>query len=224
MELINYWKVVKRRWLLIIVPAVVVLIFGIATYQPPTTTYNVGIQYLVSQPPSEAAETQDEARYYNWLASEYIVNGLADWTTGNLFKTAVSQQLATQGIEVPASAIGVVADNVRSKLVISITYHDPEILAAMIEAVTVVLQEQNANALPQIDEETAVLIQPLDEPIINPISAGIRSQLDLPLRFIAALLAGFGLAFIVEYLDPTIKERAELQTIGFEILGEIPKK
>ncbi len=223
MELRNYWKVLKRRWLLILIPTVVVLVYGIATYQPPTTTYNVGIQYLVSQPPSEAATTQDEARYYNWLASEYIVNGLADWTTGNLFKTAVSEKLAEQGIEVPAAAVGVVADNVRSKLVISITYHDPEVLAAMIDAVTEVLQDQNADALPQIDEDTAVLIQPLDEPIINPISAGIRSQLDLPLRIIAALLAGFGLAFVVEYLDPTIREREELLTIGFEILGEIPK-
>ena len=223
MELMQIWKVVRRRWLFILIPTAVVLIFGIITYQQPVTIYNVGIQYLVSQPPSEAAETQDEARYYNWLASEYIVNGLADWTSGNLFKTAVSQQLSEQGVEVPASAIGLVADNVRSKLVISMTYHDPDVLAQMIDAVTVVLQEQNAT-LPQIDEETAVLIQPLDEPIINPISAGIRSQLDLPLRVIAALLAGFGLAFVVEYLDPTLRERDELLTMGFEILGEIPRK
>lgn len=224
MELRQIWQVIKRRWLLMVIPTVIVLGYVIATYQAPAVAYNVGIQYLVSQPPSEAAETNDEARYYNWLASEYIVNGLADWATGNRFKTAVSQELANQGIDVPARAIGVVADNVRSKLVISTSYGDPDTAGAIMAAITTVLTEQNADALPQIGAETAVLIQPLDDPVINPISAGIRSQLDLPLRVLAALLAGFGLAFVVEYFDPTIREKEEISSLGFDILGEIPKK
>jgi capsular polysaccharide biosynthesis protein len=36
-------------------------------------------------------------------------------------------------------------------------------------------------------------------------------------------LAGIGLALLVEYLDPTIRDRQELQELGLEILGEIPK-
>lgn len=223
MALINYWKVIRRRWLVVLIPTLVVLIFAVVTYRPPTISYNVGITYLVGQPPSEATLTEDEERLYNWQASEYIVNGLADWVNGNRFKTAVSQELAAKSIEVPPGSIGMVADNVRSTMLISITYPDADILANIIEATTTVLNEQHVAALPQIETETAVIIVPVDDPIINPISAGIRSQLDIPLRLVAAVLSGLGLAFIIDYLDPTIRERQEIQALGLNILGEIPK-
>ena len=206
-----------------VIPAVVVLIIGIVTYQPPPVLYNVGVSYSVSEAPSPAADTEDEERYYTWLGSEYVVNGLADWISGNRFKTAVSAQLAQDGIEVPPGAIGVVADNVRSKLLVSITYHDPEVLAAIIAATTTVLTEQNADALPQLRGETAVLV-PIDDPIINQIPNGIRSQLDLPLRIIVGLIVGIALGLVIEYFDPTLRERGELEALGLPILGEIPRK
>jgi capsular polysaccharide biosynthesis protein len=224
MELRYYWKLFKRRWLLVVLPAIVVLAIGLATYQSPPPVYNVGVRFLVAQPPAEGADTADEQRYYNWLASEYIVNGLADWVKGGTFATAVSQELATQGLDVPAGAIqgSLAADNARSMLIISLTYGDGEVLAAMMDAVAVVLQEQNS-ILPQLDGETAVLVQ-LDQPIVNQIPAGIRSQLDLPLRILLALGAGVGLALLVEYFDPTIRERDELTKLGLPVVGEIPKK
>ena len=224
MELRQYWKLFKRRWLLVFLPAVVVLAIGLATFQSPPPVYNVGVRFLVSQPPSEGADPADEQRYYNWLASEYIVNGLTDWVKGGTFATAVSQELAAQGLDVPAGAIqgGLAADNARSMLIVSLTYGDGEVLAAMMAAVAKVLQEQNS-VLPQLDGETAVLVQ-LDQPIVNQIPAGIRSQLDLPLRILLALGAGVGLALLIEYLDPTIRERDEIEKLGLPIVGEIPKK
>lgn len=221
MELKQIWKIILRRWWLIVIPAAVVLVWGVVTYQAPTVSYNVGVRYSVGQAPAETAVTVDEEQYYNWLGSEYVANGLADWVNGNGFRTLVSQRLATQGIDVPAGAMGIVADNARSTLLVSVTYADGEVLDEVITAVTATLIEQN-NALPQISDP--VQIYPLDEPIINPISAGIRSQLDVPIRILAALIAGFALAFAVEYLDPAIRERDELDTLGLEILGEIPRK
>ncbi len=224
MELRHYWIIFKRRWLLVVLPAIVVLAIGLATYQSPPPVYNVGVRFLVAQTPSEGAAAADEQRYYNWLTSEYIVNGLTDWVKGGAFATAVSQELAAQGFDVPPGAVqgSLAADNARSMLIISLTYGDSEVLTAMMDVVAVVLQEQNS-ILPQLDGETAVLVQ-LDQPIVNQIPAGIRSQLDLPLRILLALGAGVGLALLVEYLDPTIRERDELTKLGLPVVGEIPKK
>ena len=36
--------------------------------------------------------------------------------------------------------------------------------------------------------------------------------------------AGLILAFLVDYLDPTVRERKELEAMGLPIMGEIPKK
>ena len=225
MELRAYWTVVRRRWPLIVIPAIVVLIVGLATYRTPPTTYNAGIRFLVGQTPAELAAESDEERYYNWLASEYVVNALTDWVQGNQFGELVRQELARGGIEVPPGAVqaGLVADNARSVFTLSLVYGDPAVLPEMMDAAITVLQEQNTSALPQLGGEPAILV-PLDDPVVNALPPGIRSQLDLPLRIGLALAAGAGLAFLVDYLDPTVRSRREVESIGIAILGEIPKK
>jgi len=208
-----------------LIPAIVVLIVGVATWRPAPVVYNAGVRFIVGQPPGAAAADADEQRYYNWLTSEYIVNGLTDWVRGGKFAEAVSKYLATQGYNVPAGAIqgGLAADNTRSMMTLSLTAGDPEQLAWMLDGVIVVLTRDNAAALPQLGGETAVLTQ-LDEPVINPIAAGIRNQLDLPLRVALAILAGLGLALLAHYMDPTVRERAEIEKVGLPVIGEIPRE
>ncbi len=198
---------------------------GLLSYRPASPAYNAGVRFIVGQPPGAAAADLDEQRYYNWLTSEYIVNGLTDWVRGGNFAAAVSARLAAQRIDVPPGVIqgGLAADNARSMLTISLTAGDPDTLAAMLNGVIAVLTEENAAALPQLGGQTAVLTQ-LDEPVVNPISAGLRSQLDLPLRVALALAAGVGLALLAHYLDPAVRDRAEVERAGLPILAEIPKE
>jgi capsular polysaccharide biosynthesis protein len=126
---------------------------------------------------------------------------------------------------VPAGAIqgGLAVDNVRSMLLISLSANDPQLLEEMMAAAVVVLTEQNAVALPQLGGESALLVQ-LDEPIVNQVPAGLRAQLELPVRVARAVIAGVGLAFLVEYLDPTLRDRLELEALGLRLMGEIPKR
>ncbi|MFO7664744.1 MAG: hypothetical protein R6X18_19445 [Chloroflexota bacterium] len=223
MELRQYWIILRRRWLLAIIPALIVLALGLVTYQPPPPAYNAGVRFIVGQPPGAEATASDQERYYNWLGSEYIVNGLTDWIQGGKFSEAVSVYLATQGIDMSAGAIqgGLAADNARSMLTVSQTGADRLRVEQMIGGVIVVLTEQNAQALPQLGGERAILTQ-LDDPVVNPISAGLRNQLDLPLRIALALIAGMGLALLAHYLDPTVRDRTELEAMGIPIIGEIP--
>lgn len=212
-----------RRWLLVLIPPLVVGLFSAVTFQPPPAPgFNVGVNFLVAQPPSPGAELADQERYYNWLSSEYIVNGLTDWAVSGSFKTAVSTQLATEGIEVPPGSFSVAAENVRSRLQISIQHGEAETLSHIVNAAIMVLREQNADALPQLGGETAVLTL-LDEPIVTPLPRSLGSLLDIPLRLAIGLAAGLGVALLVEYVDPTIRSREEAEAMGFVILGEIPK-
>ncbi len=225
MELRQLWKIIRRRWVLALIPAVVVLALGVATWRPAPPAYNAGVRFVVGQPPGAAAAEFDEQRYFNWTTSEYIVNGLTDWVRGGKFAEAVSKRLAAQGIDVPAGAIqgGLAADNARSMLTISLTSGDATQLEQMLGGVIAVLTEDNAGALPQLGGENALLTQ-LDEPVVNPIGAGIRSQLDLPLRVALALVAGLGLALLAHYLDPTVRDREEVARAGLAVLAEIPRE
>jgi capsular polysaccharide biosynthesis protein len=226
MELRQLWRIFRRRWLVAVIPALVVLVLGILTYNPPGSFYSVGVRFIVGQEPTTAAATEDEERYYNWLTSEYIVNGLTDWIRGERFAAAVSAQLLQEGLDISAGEIrgGLSADNTRSMMTVILNSgRDQATVDKMINAIIAVLISQNAEALPQLGDEPATLVQ-LDTPIINQIMPGIRDQLDLPLRLALALGAGIGLVFLVEYLDPTVRGRDELEAAGWVVLGEIPKK
>ncbi len=208
-----------------LIPAAVVLLLGLVTYEAPAPAYTTGVRFIAGQTPAPQTDLKDEDRYYNWLTSEYIVNGLTDWVRGGEFAAAVSERLREQGHEIPPAAVqgGLVADNTRSMLTLSLSSGDPQGLALIMEGVIDVLTTQNAQALPQLGGDTAQLTQ-LDQPVVSPAPAGIRGRLELPLRILLALFVGVGLALLVEYLDPTYRDRQELQELGLAILGEIPKK
>lgn len=219
-----FFAIFRRRWLLVLIPPLVVALFSAVTYKPPPAPgYNVGVNFLVAQPPTPSAELADQERYYNWLSSEYIVNGLTDWAVSGSFKTAVSNQLTQEGLGVPPGSFSVGAENVRSRLQISIQHGNAETLAQIVNAAITVLREQNADALPQLGGETAVLTL-LDEPIVTPLPRSLSTLLDIPLRIAIGIAAGLGLALLVEYLDPTIRSREEAEAMGLAVLGEIPKK
>lgn len=223
MELKHYWRILQRRWWLLLLPPLLVAAVSLATYQPPASPgFNVGVNFLVSQTPAETEQNIDQNQYYNWLDSEYIAGGLTDWANATRFKTAVSAQLAQNNIDVPAHTFAVFADNVRSKVQLSIQHADADTLAHIMNAAIIVLSEQNGQALPQLGGETAVIVL-LDDPVVTPLAAGLRNQLDLPLRLLLALAAAIGLAFLLEYLDTTIYHREEIDKLGLPLLGEIPK-
>ena len=69
MELRRYWTILRRYWLLALIPAALVLALGLATWRPAPTVYNAGVRFLVGQPPGAAAAESDEQRYYNWLGA-----------------------------------------------------------------------------------------------------------------------------------------------------------
>jgi capsular polysaccharide biosynthesis protein len=225
MELRRFWQVLRRRWLLVLIPALAVLVLGLLTYRRPAPVYTTWARFIAGQTPTPGTDLKDEQRYYNWLTSEYIVNGLTDWVRGGEFAAAVSGYVAAKGQDIPATAIqtGLTADNARSMLTLSLSGDDARQLALMMEGVISVLTTQNAVALPQLGGENALLTQ-LDEAAVTPAPPSLRSRLELPLRLVLALLAGVGLALLVEYLDPTLRDRREVQELGLAILGEIPEQ
>ncbi len=225
MELRVYWQLLKRRWLWVIIPAVVVLVVVLLTYDRPAPIYNAGVRFIVGQEPTEAAGLSDEERLANWKTSEYVVNTLADWVRGGQFAELVSATLADEGIGVEPQSIvgGTVSDSTRSMMVLSMNYHDPVILEHMLNTAGQVLKEENNKGLPQLGGIPAELVQ-LDEPIVNQVPPGITQQLELPLRIGLALIAGIGLAFLIDYLDPSIRDRKEVEALGIPVIVEIPRK
>jgi len=224
MELRTYWKILIRRWWLVVAPAAVVILYVAATYAPPGPVYQVVMRFAAGTKPAGLSEEYD--RYYPWLTSEYIANGLADVTETGTFAQAVASRLAEAGHKVAPGTIqpAIVTDNAQSILVVYLTWPDAEQIIAVAEAITAELTGNGAAYFPQLAGiEPAV--RPLDIPVPVLLPPGLRTQLMGPAIKIG-LAAGLGvaLALLWHYLDPTVREAAELDALGLVVLAEIPRR
>ncbi len=225
MELRGLWKIVRRRWWLIALPALAALAYAVYGYLkvPPAGGYSTSIHFTAAQPPRGGDTLYEDTRYYPWLASEYVVNALTDWVRTNSFAREVSAVLAAEGRDIPAWAIqgNLAVDNARSVMVLTLNWNNPDDLQAIAEAASTVLKERSTDYFPQFGEEEVRVIA-LDEPVIGPVPPSITARLNPLIRFGLGLAAGAALAFLVEYLDPTLHERAEVERMGLPVLAEVP--
>jgi len=224
MELRSYWKIIFRRWWLVIAPVIAVVIYVAITYERPTPTYQVVMRFAAGTRP--AGLSVDYDRQYSWLASEYIANGLADIAETGVFAEAVAGRLAEAGVDVAPTAIqpAIVTDNAQSILVVYLTWPDPAQIVAIADAITAEFTENGAAYFPQI-EGVEPAARRLDRPRPVPLPPGLRARLMGPaIRIALALVVGIALALLWHYLDPTIHEAAELEEMELTVLGEIPRK
>jgi len=224
MELRQIAKILLRWWWLVAIPVLVVGAAIGTTYRAPTISYQVVMQFAAGTEPANLSEDYD--RYYPWLASEYIANGLADIAKTGVFADAVATRLGEKGIAVPAQAIqgALASDNTQSVFVIYITWPDASQIIEIAEAVTEELVENGAFYFPQL-KSSSVAARRLDTPTATPLPPSLRAQLTGPaLKLLLAAGVGLGLAFLAHYLDPTIHSGSELEAKGIQVLSNIPPK
>ena len=224
MELRTYWKILTRRWWLVAAPVIVVTFYIAATFIPAGPIYQVVMRFAAGTTPAGLSEDYD--RYYPWLTSEYIANGLADVAETGAFAQAVASRLGEAGHEIPPVAIqsAIITDNAQSILVVYLTWPDAEQIIAVAEAITAELTTNGAAYFPQL-ENVEPSVRRLDPPEPVQLPPGLRAQLMGPaVKIGLALVAGIALAFLWHYLDPTIHEAVELEDLGLAVLAEIPRR
>jgi capsular polysaccharide biosynthesis protein len=219
MELRAYWRIIWRRWWLIAVLLAIVLIVSLITYPAPAPVYQATMRFAIGIEGDEpVSAASGEGRSDAWLASEYLADDLSEVLKGGDFAARISQEV---GFDVPAGAI--FASREHRIMTVSTTWSDPDQAQAIAEAVGAAVEDGGSDYFPQLVgvEARAVLI---DGPGTGQVGRSLRSKLDLPLRLFLALIAGVALAFLWDYLDDTVRDRADAEALGAPILGEIPRE
>ncbi len=229
MELREYWQILKRRWWLPLGLALLVgLISGVQLrpWQAPPPSYAASMRLLVGVlPAAEADVTAYDPRFYAWRTSEYLVDDFTQVVASELFSQAVSQRLAQQGIQIPAGTIrgSAVTGQQHRIITLSLSWGNSEELAQIAQAAAAELEENAGRYFQALGTEGASVTL-LDGPHVVPVGPGLRSRLEWPLRLILALAVGVGLVFLLEYLDTSVRRAEELEALGLEVLGAIPKQ
>ncbi len=224
MELRQYWRIFYKRLWMVIALVAIVLVVSLAFPPQRPTLYQTSMRFTVAvvpQPRSDDYYTYDH--YYTWMSSEYFVDDLTEIVASEAFARAVSEDLSSSGLDLSTGALrgSMMADRTHRILTLRVTWGDPTQLAEIADAAADVLREHSAGFLGQLGP-TDTDIRLIDSPVVLPVARSLKEQLDLPIRLFLALVAGVALAFLLDYLDDTVRDRSEVEALGLAVLGEIP--
>ncbi len=228
MELKNLFAVLWRRWWLIALPSLIALGLNLPSFGQliaPRALYRVTVRFTAAQPPQpNAGETFEERSYIAWLGSEYAVINLAAWLRTESFAREVTAFLKAEGRDISSETVRamIASDSVRSILTLYLTDTQAERLRAVAEAAIQTLTERSNAYFPQLRGQPAQVV-PLDAVEVLPLPIPFTERLAPLLRALIGVLGGIGLAFLAEYLDPTLRTRREIEALDLPILAEIPR-
>jgi hypothetical protein len=224
MELQHFFGALLRRWYCIVVPVALVAVWAVpelVARPSGAPTYSVAIRYTAAQV-LEAIPNRDGDFQDVWLASELTVNAFTDWVRGSRFEQAVRETAQRAGVDVPAGAFSVAAENEKSVGRITLTGNDEAVMRAVAEAAVQVLVAASSEVFPQLGG-VAAQVELLDAPNVTGVPAPIASRLQPVIRLGLALAAGIALALLVDYADPYLRRRAQLEGAGVRVLSSVPR-
>ena len=226
MELRQYWAVIRRWWWIPVLTVALVAVLTLVTERPwqaRPPAYVTSLSFSVGVQPENPGD--GEENYYTALASEYLIDDLSEVVRGSEFASAVSERLASQGIDVPPGALqgSTQAGKLHRILNVGITWGNPDELTAIGDAIAVTLQESAPAFMPRLFAQNGAAYL-VNRGGVTEIGPSLRDRLELPMRLLIALAAGIALTFLAEYLDNRVRSRDDVEKLGLMVVGEIPKK
>ena len=192
-------------------------------WQARPAAYTTSLSFSVGVQPQDPAS--GEEAYYTALASEYLIDDLAEVVRGSEFAAAVSRRLQAQGITVPPGALqgSTQAGKLHRILNVGITWGNPDELSLIGDAVAATLEQEAATFMPRLFAQNGAAYL-VNQGGVGTVGPGLSDRLQFPLRLLLALAAGIALAFLADYLDDRIRGREDVERLGLRVMGEIPKK
>lgn len=225
MELKAYLAVLINRWIFVVlVPAIVLIAVAYQAIQSEPTYTATTRASIIRLPQQDLTDDFRFDGYYRYLSSEFAVDDLVELTQGNVFAEDVAQFISLM-YEQDITA-GEIQQSIRSErqhriLTMNVESKDP-VRAVMIAQAATERLERRGTAYFGLDAEGESAVETIQRPL-SASSSSSREMLIYTLQLAVALFAGVALAYLVEYLDDTIRSPETLTTaLDLPVIGTIP--
>ena len=230
MELREYWSIIRRHWWLPMAVTLVALVASTAVGVRGAAAYKTDMRIAISTipTPDPNATLYYDPTYYSNLDSEYLADDMSEFMTSRAFADEVTRELATA--KQPEEDVASIMSATRTKkthrfidvTVTTSTFEDGQVIAGSISRI---LSDPNHLAI-YLKALTAynTLMSVVTPPVTHRANSipGLISEIGL--RTIIGLIVGIGAAFLVDYVDPSLRSRQEAETLlRLPVLGEIPR-
>lgn len=222
MELKQYWKVVRRRWWVVVLLTLLTGVGSLALERESGLSYVATLRLIVSLPPEpKAGNYYTYDKYYTWLSSEYLVDDLGEVVKSRAFAQDMKEELGDDSIGIRAIQGERSTKKTHRILTMKIISSNPEGALRAANAAARVIEKKGKEYVAQLGYGDA-LVRVIDPPAVA-IEGGQRGYLNIGLRTGLGFLAGLALVFLLHYLDSTIYDADDVERrLGIRVLGELP--
>ncbi|MDR7073330.1 YveK family protein [Fictibacillus barbaricus] len=207
----------KRLRLIVLITAIAAAVSGIISYFVLTPVYQASTQLLVNQKTSEQpALDVNQVRTNVEMINTYSVI----IKSPTILNQVIEDLNLNQSVEQLNGAITVNSEQNAQVFNLTVENEDPAKAVNIANAIA----ETFSDKIPEIMNVDNVKI--LSHAVFkeNPTPVNPKPILNIAIALVVGLMVGVGLAFLLEYLDNTIKTEEDIQTIlQLPVLGVIPK-
>lgn len=204
----------KRLWLIVLITIIATVASGIISSYMLTPKYQATIQILVNQATTEGQFNQGDIRTNVELINTYNVI----MTSPRILDKVIEDYNLSTTYQELINKIDVTS--VRNSQVMKVTVTDPSYEQAV----------YTANALAKTFQQEIVTLMNIDnvhimaeaKEMLTPTPVNPKPSLNMAIAFILGLMVAVGLAFLLEYLDNTIKTEQDVERfLDLPVLGAI---
>lgn len=219
MELKEYFNIiVKRIWLIILLPTVTAIIAAYVSYYVMDPIYEANTTlYIINN----RSGTSDMTIAYNdLLVGQQLVNDYKEIVKSRKVTNKVIEDLDLTDWSPSrlAEKISVSAKNNTRLIEIIVSDSNPQLAKDIADKLAEVFKSE---AIELMKVENVNIVDTAQLPV-NPVKP--RHKMNIAVSFLVGLLAAVGIVFLVEYLDDTIKTADDVgKYLGLTVLGTIPE-
>jgi capsular polysaccharide biosynthesis protein len=230
MELREYWSIVRRRWWLPVSITLVALVASTIVGVRGAAAYKTDMRLAVSTIPTPDPNgvLYYDPVYYSNLDSEYLADDMSEFMTSRAFADEVHRELATSATPVDEDVATIMTATRTKKThrfiditVTTPTFEEGALIAGSIGRILADQAHlgQYLQALTAYNTHLTIVTPP----VTHRANTALGLVSEIGLRTLIGLLVGIGAAFLVDYLDPSVRTREEAERLlQMPVLGEIP--
>jgi capsular polysaccharide biosynthesis protein len=214
----GFYKIIrKRRKMIAAITIVCALLSGILSYFVLAPVYQAQTTIIVGKPQSnDTSQQYNDVMMYQNLVKTY--SRIAQ--SKSVAKAAASKLNSGISADAIQKDVTVTSEDGTQILTIMAENNNAQEAVNIVNAVTTSFVEESKKVFP-----TGSDIQVMDSPEFPKTSSKPRKALNIVVSILAGLMASIGFAYMLEYLDRTIKDENDVEKyLDMPVIGIIPKE
>ncbi|MBP3953167.1 YveK family protein [Bacillus suaedae] len=205
----------KRSKMIVLITVLAVAVSALVSYLLLTPIYQSSTQILVNQAQTDQAFSQADIRTNIELINTYneIIKSPI------ILDKVIDEANLDESFGALNSLVSVGSQNNSQVVTITVEHESPATAATIANTIATVFQREIVTIM-KVDNVSILSEAKISE---NPSPIKPNPVLNMAIAFVVGLMAAVGLAFLLEYLDTTMKSEQDIEKVlDLPILGVIP--